>query len=90
MAFGQDGDIQVGCGIMAMVMVMFGVMVITTIGQDLFHIIGVCMILSIHFGDTMEVFIMDMDTDTIHTGDHIIHGIIIIPTEEVTIQIFLS
>ena len=33
MAFGQDGDIQVGCGIMAMVMEMFGGTDLITFGQ---------------------------------------------------------
>ena len=81
MVFGPDGDIQIGCGIMVMVMAMCGVMDIITFGQDHIHIMGVFMIHSIPSGDIMILFTMDMDTamDThmviIHGGDHTILGI---------------
>ena len=79
--FGPDGDIQIGCGIMVMVMAMCGVTDIITFGQDHIHIMAVFMIRSILSGNTMIHFTMDMDTHmdthtvTIHGGGHIILGI---------------
>ena len=78
---GLDGDIQIGCGIMVMVMAMCGVTDIITFGQDHTHIMGVFMIHLILFGDITILFTTFMDTvmDT-HTviilgGDHTTHGI---------------
>ena len=79
--FGPDGDIQIGCGIMVMVMAMCGVTDIITFGQDHIHIMAVFMTRSILSGDIMIHFTMDMDTDMdthtviIRGGDLTILGI---------------
>ena len=79
--FGPDGDIQIGCGIMVMVMAMCGVTDIITFGQDHIHSMGVFMIHLILFGDitilfTMDmVMVMDTRTVTIRGGGHTILGI---------------
>ena len=89
MAFGQDGDIQVGCGIMAMVMEMFGDMDLITFGQDHIHSTVVFMIHIILSGDITVPFIMGMGmdmvthTDIIHGGDHMAIGIIITHMAEI-------
>ena len=83
MVFGPDGDIQIGCGIMVMVMAMCGVTDIITFGQDHIHIMEVFTIHSILSGDIMIRFTMDMDMDMdmdihmviIHGGDHTTLGI---------------
>ena len=86
--FGPDGDIQIGCGIMVMVMAMCGGTDIITFGQDHTHIMAVFLIRSIHFGDIIIHFTMVMDTDmdthtvTIRGGGHTILGIITIPMAE--------
>ena len=95
MDFGQDGDIQIGCGIMVLdtEVLIHGGMVIITTGQDHFLIMAEYIILSILFGDTIIPIIMDTDmdmdihTDIIHGGDLTTLGIILIPIMEITIQI---
>ena len=77
--FGPDGDIQIGCGIMVMVMAMCGVTDIITFGQDHFRTMAVFMIRSILSGDTTIHFTMDTGMDThmliIRGGDLTILGI---------------
>ena len=51
MVSGQDGDTQIGCGIMVTAMEMYGDMDIIIIGQDPTLTMVVFMILLILFGD---------------------------------------
>ena len=71
MDFGQDGDIQIGCGIMVLDMevLIHGGMVIITTGQDHFPIMAEFIIHSILFGDTMtpSTMVMDMVAITMDT-----------------------
>ena len=64
---------------MVMDMVMYGVKVTITFGQDRIHFLEDFMIHLIHFGDIMTPFIMVMVmvTDITHGGGHIILGTII-------------
>ena len=81
MVSGQDGDTQIGCGIMVTAMEMFGVMGTTIIGQDLILIMEVCTIRLIHSGGIIihtTGTVMDMAMDMqICGGTDTTHGIII-------------
>ena len=57
--FGPDGAILIGCGIMVMVMEMYGDMDSITIGLDLSLTMGDFMTPLIHFMDIIIHFIMD-------------------------------
>ena len=78
--FGLDGAIQIGCGIMVMVMEMYGDMDIITIGLDLSLTTVDFMTRLTHFMDIIIHFIMDTDI-------HIIIMDIYIPTTIITITI---
>ena len=87
MVFGLDGGIQTGCGIMDMVMEMYGVMGIIIIGLD--HILTM-VDFTIHlivFGVITIPFIMVMDMHTdmgiILGGGLTIHGIIMVHMLEI-------
>ena len=92
MVFGQDGDIQIGCGIMDMdtEVLILGDMATTTTGPDHSHSTEECTIHSTLFGDIMThsfsdtdmVMLTDILMDIIHGGDPTTHGIIIILTED--------
>ena len=81
MVSGQDGDTQIGCGIMVTVMEMFGVMDTTIIGQDLIRITEACTICLIHSGGIIihtTGMVMDTAMDMqICGGTDTTHGIII-------------
>ena len=81
MVSGQDGDTQIGCGIMVTAMEMSGVMGITIIGQDLIRIMEACTIRLIHSGGII-IHTTDLDMVTamvmqICGGTDTTHGIII-------------
>ena len=78
--FGPDGAIQIGCGIMDMVMEMYGDMDTITIGLDLSLTMGDFMTPLTHFMDIIIHFIMDTDI-------HIIIMDIYTPTTILTITI---
>ena len=96
MVFGPNGDIQIGCGIMAMdmeVLIRGGTGTII-IGQGHSLFMEECMIRSTLFGDIMtrSIMVMDMVTDMhmviIRGGGHITLGIITTHMEETLIQMF--
>ena len=78
--FGLDGAIQIGCGIMDMVMEMYGDMDIITIGLNLSLTMADFMTPLTHFMDIIIHFIMDTDI-------HIIFMDICILTTILTITI---
>ena len=96
MVFGPDGDIQIGCGIMAMDMEVLtrGGTAIIIIGQGHSLFMEECMIRSTLFGDIMthSITVTDMVTDMhmviIRGGGHITLGTITTHMEETLIQMF--